>query len=77
MKLARYYSHLNGYEWIQHHQPLLWQEIVNVINSVDASACRTKVSGDKTNAGKLLYSPTDLNKQFDDKFASKILDLFK
>jgi len=71
MKLTKYYSHLNGYEWIQHHQPLLWQEIVDVIESVDASKCKTKVGKEKTNHGKLLYSPSDLNKEFDKKFVTK------
>ena len=62
MRVAARYSHLNGEEFLLVHHKELWDEILEVIKSVDAGACRTKVSREKTMAGKLLYSPTDMNK---------------
>jgi len=64
MKIAKFHSHLNGREWILVHQPALWQEIEQVVERVDAHGCMTKVSKEKTMKGKLLYSPTELNKCF-------------
>ena len=62
MRVAARYSHLNGEEFLLVHHKELWNEILEVIDSVDAEACRTKVSREKTMDGKLLYSPTDMNK---------------
>lgn len=36
----------------------------NVVLSVDAEICKTKVSKEKTMTGKLLYSPIDMNSAF-------------
>jgi len=46
------------------HKPKLWKEIKNVVLSVDAEICKTKVSKEKTMTGKLLYSPIDMNSAF-------------
>ena len=64
MKVQEVYSHLNGLEFIQVHKPKLWKEIQEVISKVDAKACRTKVSKEKTMKGALLYSPIEMNKEF-------------
>ncbi|MFZ5448400.1 MAG: BglII/BstYI family type II restriction endonuclease [Thermodesulfobacteriota bacterium] len=64
MKIIEIYSHLNGLEFLLVHKPKLWKEIEEVIALVDAEACKTKVSKEKTMKGKLLYSPIDLNKTF-------------
>ena len=64
MKIIETYSHLNGLEFLIVHKPQLWKEIKNVILAVDAEACKTKVSNEKTMKGKLLYSPIDMNKAF-------------
>ena len=64
MKIAQYHSHLNGREWILVHEPGLWSEIEAVIAAVDAHKCKTKISREKTMRGRLLYSPTELNKAF-------------
>lgn len=64
MKIVEYYSHLNGWEHIQVHKPTLWEEIVDVIEKIDAEKCRTKVSKAKRNRGELLYSPIDMNNAF-------------
>ncbi len=65
MKIKEVYSHLNGLEFIQVHKPKLWKEIQDVISKVDAEACKTKVSKEKTMKGALLYSPIEMNKEFD------------
>jgi hypothetical protein len=65
MKIKEVYSHLNGWEFIQVHKPKLWKEIEDVISKVDAEACKTKVSKEKTMRGKMLYSPKAMNKEFD------------
>jgi hypothetical protein len=39
----------------------MWEQIVEVIGAIDAAACRTKVSKEKTKVGRLLYSPVLLN----------------
>lgn len=64
MKIVETYSHLNGLEFLLVHRPLLWQQITAVIEAVDANACRTKVSKEKTMSGKLLFSPVEMNKAF-------------
>lgn len=64
MKIIETYSHLNGLEFLIVHKPKLWKEIKNVVLSVDAEICKTKVSKEKTMKGKLLYSPIDMNSAF-------------
>ena len=62
MRVAARYSHLNGLEFlIVHHKDLL-EEIEEVVASVDAESCRTKKSREKTQPGRLLYSPIDMNR---------------
>ncbi len=61
MKIAAYYSHLNGFEFLQYHRHKLWKEIEEVIHSVDAEAFRTKISNEKTMKGAKLFSPKELN----------------
>jgi hypothetical protein len=62
------YSHLNGFEFIKVHKPKLWTEIEQVIESVDAEKCRTKISKEETMKGAKLYSPRDLNAAMDQAF---------
>jgi len=64
MKISETYSHLNGLEFLLVHQPKLWREIQDVVAKVDAEACKTKVSKEKTMKGKLLYSPVAMNSTF-------------
>ncbi|MGJ3234367.1 BglII/BstYI family type II restriction endonuclease [Marivirga sp.] len=64
MKIGAMYSHLNGFEWIQYHQKDLWDEIIAVIEGIDAEEFRTKVSKEKTMKGKELFSPVAINKKF-------------
>ncbi len=53
MQIKARYSHLNGEEYLLVHRKKLWEEIQHVITRVDASACRTKVSKEKSMAGAL------------------------
>ena len=64
MQIKALYSHLNGEEFLLVHRQQLWDEIKQVIEQVDAEACKTKISREKTMPGKLLYSPADMNNAF-------------
>jgi len=64
MRIVEMYSHLNGHEHMLVHKPHIWAEIEETVNAIDAEECRTKVSKEKSMAGRLLYSPTDLNGRF-------------
>lgn len=66
MQIKARYSHLNGEEYLIVHRKELWEEVQAVIAGVDALACRTKVSKEKTMRGKLLFSPADMNRAFSD-----------
>ena len=64
MKIVQTYSHLNGLEYLLVHKKTLWNEVQRVIQSVDGTVCKTKVSKEKTMSGKVLYSPIDMNRAF-------------
>ncbi len=64
MRIAAQYSHLNGLEYMLVHHNDLWEEIQLVIANVDAEACKTKESKEKTMPGRMLYSPKDMNNEF-------------
>ncbi|MCY3857495.1 MAG: restriction endonuclease, partial [Gammaproteobacteria bacterium] len=66
MQIRARYSHLNGEEYLLVHRRQLWQEVQDVIAGVDAAACRTKRSREKTRSERLLYSPIDMNRAFSD-----------
>lgn len=61
MRIVERYSHLNGEEYLQVHRPDLWQEVLTVIESVDAEECKNKVSKERTRLGRILYSPGSMN----------------
>lgn len=71
MQIKSVYSHLNGEEFLLVHRPCLWEEVKQAIASVDAEACRTKVSRERTMRGRLLYSPRDMNDAFKAEFKSR------
>ena len=62
MRVAEHYSHLNGLEYILVHKPNIWQEIKDVIRSVDPYMMKSKVSEEKNRKGKMLYSPKEMNR---------------
>ena len=71
MQVAAKYSHLNGWEYMLVHHCALWDEVLDVISCVNAEACKTKVSKEKTMPGRLLYSPSDMNKEFRSNFKNR------
>lgn len=71
MKIAQTYSHLNGLEYLLVHNKGLWKEIQDVINGVDANACKTKISKEKTMRGKMLFSPIDMNEAFSSRLVKR------
>jgi len=68
VRIVTYYSHLNGLEFLQVHQPSLWAEIVRVVEAVDAAACRTKISKEVRTVGQMFYSPIAMNAAMDARF---------
>lgn len=64
MKIVETYSHLNGLEYLMVHKPQLWHDLQEVIKAVDAVACKTKVSKEKTMSGRVLFSPVAMNQIF-------------
>lgn len=61
MRIIHIHSHLNGLEFLLVHKPDLWSEIESVITTLDAVACRTKISKEKRTKDKVLYSPVSMN----------------
>lgn len=71
MQIVQRYSHQNGYEFLAHHRPALWQEIEDCIAAVDAETCRTKKSKEARKANKMLYAPKVLNARFKEEFGKR------
>jgi len=69
MRIFHEYSHLGGSEILQCRYPDINEEIYEVIAGVIPH--RTKESKEKTMMGKMLYSPTDMNSQFTERFRSR------
>ncbi len=68
MRISARYSHMNGEEYLLVHRKGVWQEVQEVITSVDAEKCKTKISAEKKKRGELLYSPKDMNLAFKEGF---------
>ena len=64
MRLAAQYSFKNGAVEINDRYPHLLAEVKEAIRAVDAARARTKLSKEKTKAGRVLFSPVALNKSF-------------
>lgn len=64
MRIVEIYSHLNGEEYLTVRHPVIYEEIRTVIDRVDASLFKTKMSKEKTMPGKRLLSPKGLNREF-------------
>lgn len=71
MKITQKYSHLNGEEYLIVHHNKLYQEIKSVVESIDANKLKTKISEEKTMKGMKLFSPVNINKEFDKEFSKK------
>jgi hypothetical protein len=64
MRIAGKYSFNSGEEAIMQYYPDLLEEVQNFIKAVDSSGHKSKVSKEKTKAGRNLYSPVSINKAF-------------
>lgn len=62
MKIITHYSHLNGLEYLLVHKKQLWDEIQGAIASLDAEACKTKVSKEIRTKDRMFYSPIAMNR---------------
>lgn len=71
MEIAQKYSHLNGEEYLIVHHNSLYEEIREVISSINADKFKTKVSKEKTMKGTTLFSLVDINKEFDREFRKR------
>jgi hypothetical protein len=71
MRIVEKHSHLNGEEYLIVHHKQVYEEIAQVVESVDAERLRTKVSREKRMKGRLLYSPKKLNAEFDRLFTER------
>ena len=71
MRIVERYSHLNGWEHIKVHKPHVWDEIEEVVATISAEEIRTKESMERGKIGRLLFSPTHLNRRFKDEFSSR------
>ena len=69
MKISTYYSHLNGYEWLHHHYPELWDEISDTVSSIQAE--KSKISEEDSMRGRPLYNPPELNAEFEEILVKK------
>lgn len=71
MKIAQKYSHLNGEEFLIVHFNHLYDEIKEIIESIDAENFKDKISKEQKKAGANLYSPTRLNIAFKNLFNAR------
>jgi len=67
MKVVYEYSHLGGSEILTVRYPEINQQIYDVIKNVTAE--KTKQSREKTKLGRLLYSPIQMNREFNREFS--------
>ena len=67
MKIARKYSHLNGEEYLIVHRNQLYEEIKDVIVSIDAKRFKTKAIKEETKDADL-FSPVCLHREFERRF---------
>lgn len=68
MRIAGIYSFNKGREVIEADFSAELQEIKEAVAEVDATNHKTKVSREKTMAGRMLYRPSSLNKAFKHEF---------
>jgi hypothetical protein len=69
MRVVYEYSHLGGAEILKVRYPQYEREIYEVIAEVAAK--RSKQSLEKNKAGRMLYAPIEMNRQFSQAFAAR------
>jgi hypothetical protein len=71
MKIVAKYNFNRGEDIIKEKYSDELNEIQGIINAVDASLCKTKISKEKTMTGKMLFSPKLLNELFKIEFSKR------
>lgn len=71
MRITQKYSHLNGEEYLIVHHRALYDELISVIESIDAGSLMTKESKEKGMVGKMLFSPIAINRAFIEAFRER------
>jgi hypothetical protein len=71
MIIAGIYSFKHGREAVETTCAAELEEIKQIIAAVDAAACWTKTSEEKTMPGRMLYNPRALNRVYDAEFTSR------
>lgn len=69
MIIGGIYSFNQGQEVLQKLFRSELDEVRSIITKIDAQKCKIKKSKEKTMVGKMLYSPTELNKAFKQEFS--------
>jgi hypothetical protein len=68
MRVRSEYSQKNGREFISRTFPQELREIYDIIRGVSLEDFRTTVRREKTMPGAMLYSPSELNREYKEKF---------
>jgi hypothetical protein len=71
MEIIAVYSFNKGKDFIESKHEKELKEIIEVIHAVDATKCKNKVSKEKTMLGQMLYSPKEMNAEFDRQMRAK------
>jgi len=71
MKVVAKYSLQNGEKVIKEKYKNELAEIIEIIEEVDATKLKTKMSEEKTMPGDMLYNPGELNNEYDRLFYAK------
>jgi hypothetical protein len=71
MIIAGKFSFKDGLKAVQSRYSALLDEIIQIVEEVDCSKCRTKKSKEKTMPGRLLYNPRALNTAFKEEFGKR------
>jgi hypothetical protein len=71
MKIGALYSFNRGREIVEAKYPAELAEITDIIDCVDSTVLKTKISREKTMPGKALFSPKALNVAFKAQFFSR------
>jgi hypothetical protein len=71
MQIVAEYSFNNGKKFLERYHKSEFDEVRDVISSVDGSRLKTKISKEKTMPGRELYNPKALNKEFKNLFEKR------
>ncbi len=71
MKIVAMYDFKGGKKAVQEKYPHELEEVKQIIGSIDSSLYKTKESEEKTMMGKMLFSPSELNKAFKREFSKR------